>query len=279
MAITVVGQGSAATTSVAIPTHQVGDMILVFTRGTAAAPTVPAASGTVPAWVTLQSALANAIGLTSVAFIATATNTTTGTFTNATHICVLVLRPGAGKVLDYGASAVGNGNNTQTIIYPALTLTRADGTSMGVRCGTRTVAITAVGTAPTSWTNQTIQPAGASALMSVHTRAALAANPVADTVSTTGTNAAYRAHTIEVEEVNPPTNWTVPLSDGLSLADGLGRGYGEAKADTLALADSFARTVAFARSPADAFALADAATPLFTPGIPIGFPRQIALAL
>jgi hypothetical protein len=199
---TVVGQGSAAATSVAIPAHSVGDLILVFARGTAAAPSVPAAGGTVPAWATLQTGLANAIGLTVVAFNATATTTTTGVFTNATHIAVLVLRAGAGNQLQTSAarSAVGSGNNTQTIIYPALALTTLAGTSFGVRVGTRTIAATAVGTAPTSWTNQTIQPAGASALMSVHTRAALVANPVADTVTTTGTNAPYRAVTVEVQE-------------------------------------------------------------------------------
>jgi hypothetical protein len=213
MAVTVVGQASAAATSVAIPAHAVGDLIVVMARGTAAAPSVPAASGTVPAWATIQSGLANSIGLTVVSFVATATNTTTGAFTNATHIAVLVLRPGAGKRLQTSAarSAVGNGNNTQTIVYPALTLANGGGasTSMGVRVGTRTVAITAVGTAPSGWTNQTIQPAGASALMSVHTRAALAANPTADSVATAGTNAAYRAVTIEVEEVNLVTTVSV----------------------------------------------------------------------
>jgi hypothetical protein len=206
------GSGSAAATSVAIPAHQAGDMILIFARGTAAAPSVPAAGGTVPAWATLQTGLANAIGLTVCAFVATAANHTSGTWTNATHIGVLVLRPTAGTVLSTAAarSAVGSGNNTQTIVYPALTLADADGSSWAVRCGTRTVAVTAVGTAPTNYTNQIIQPAGASALMSVHTRAGVTTNPAADTVSTTGTNAAYRAVTVEVLEVVPTQ--TIPVS-------------------------------------------------------------------
>ena len=180
-------------------------MILVFARGTAAAPVKPAASGTVPAWVNIQSALANAIGLTSVGFIATASNHTTGVFTSATHICVLVLRPDGGKTLDYGTSSTGNGNNTQTIIYPALTLTKTDGTSWGVRCGTRITADTEVATnVPSSWTNRIAQPSP-TALIAVHTRAGLVANPTADSIATTGTNAAYRAHTIEIEEITPAT--------------------------------------------------------------------------
>lgn len=201
---TVVGQASAAATSVAIPAHAAGDLIIVSARGTAAAPSVPAASGTVPAWTTLQSALANSVGLTTVFFVATAATTTTGAFTNATHIAVVVLRPAALKKLQTAVarSAVGNGNNTQTIVYPALALLDTDGSSTGVRIGTRGVAVTAVGTPPTGWTAQAIQPAGASALMSLHTRLGLVANPAADSVATAGTNSAYRAHTIEVEEVD-----------------------------------------------------------------------------
>jgi len=200
----VVGQASAAATSVAIPAHAVGDLIIVSARGTAAAPVKPAAGGTVPAWDTLQSGLANSIGLTTVAFVATATNHTTGVFTSATHICVVVLRPAALKKLQTAAvdSASGNGNNTQTIVYPALIMNDLDGSSMGVRIGTRGVAVTAVGTPPTGWTAQSIQPAGASALMSLHTRLGIVANITADSVATAGTNSAYRAHTVEVEEVN-----------------------------------------------------------------------------
>lgn len=200
--MTVQGTASAAAATVAIPTHAVGDLILVFTRNASATvPTKPTASGTVPNWTLAQSATANTLSLVSAWFVATASTTTTGAWTGATHICVLVLRPDAAKKLSVDPlSSVGNGNNTQTLIYPALTLTFTNGTSWGVRCGTRTVAITAVGTAPTNWTQRIVQPAAAAALMSVHTRAALTANPVADTVTVTSSNAAYRAHTIEVTE-------------------------------------------------------------------------------
>jgi len=219
---TVVGQASAAATSVAIPAHQAGDLIIVAARGTAAAPVKPAAGGTVPAWDTLQSGIANSMGLTVVAFLATGATTTTGVFTSATHICVLVLRPGAGKRLQTSAarSSVQNANNTQTIIYPALTLANGGGagTSFGVRVGTRGVAVTAVGTPPTNWTNQSIQPAGASALMSVHTRATLPGNPTADTVTVTSSNSAYRAVTVEVEELVLTVDFAVAIARAASVA-------------------------------------------------------------
>ena len=185
-------------------------MIIVFARGTTASPTAPTAGGTVPTWSAMQSAFANALGIRSAYCIATASNHTSGVWTNATHICVIVLRPDAGKVLAYGGSAAGAGNTTQTIIYPALTFTAINGTSWSVRCGSRTVADSEIGTSvPAGYTNQIIQPAGASALMAVHTREGIAANPTADTVTTAGTNATYRAHTVEVTEATPFPSATI----------------------------------------------------------------------
>jgi hypothetical protein len=196
--VTVQGTASAAATSVAIPAHVAGDLVWVFTRGTTAAPTKPAVAGTVPNWNVPQTGFANTIGLNSAWFVATGATTTTGTWTNATHICVLVLRPDSGKVLTVPTSSTNNVANSQSMIYPALTLSTTSGTSWGVRCGTRGVAVAAVGTAPTGWTAQVAQPAVP--LMSVHTRAALVANPVADTVATAGTNSGSRLHTLEVTE-------------------------------------------------------------------------------
>lgn len=200
--MTVQGTASAATTSAAIPTHAVGDLILVFTRGTAV-PTKPTAGGTVPNWTVAQAAAADSVALSTAWFIATASTTTTGTWTGATHICVLVLRPDSGKKLGIGTTSTGNANNTQTIVYPAATLTTLGGTSWGVRCGTRGVAVTAVANAPASWTNQVVQPAGSGALMAVHTRAGLTGNPTADSVTVTSSNSPYRAHTLEVTEQLP----------------------------------------------------------------------------
>lgn len=195
----VAGQASGVGTSAAIPAHQAGDMILVFTRGTAALPSIPAAGGTVPTWTSPQGAIANGIALCSAYAIATASNHTTGTWTNAAHICVLVLRPDSGKVLTLGATSSGNANNTQTIVYPALTCQVVDGSSLAVRVGTRTVADSEIANVPGTYVLQTVQPAGASALMAVFTRAVIA-NQTAGTVTTAGTNAPYRAHTIEVKE-------------------------------------------------------------------------------
>ena len=191
------GAGPGTGTSAAIPAHQAGDLLLVFARAASnTAPPKPAVAGTVPNWNVAQSAGANTLALVSAWFLATAANHTTGTWTGASHLCVLVLRPDGGQVLSVSGSSVGNGNNTQTLIYPALTLATLAGTSWGVRCGTRGVVDTDVINVPTNWTNQT----AAGAIMAVHTRAALVASPIADSVAVPGTNSAYRAHTLEVTE-------------------------------------------------------------------------------
>lgn len=192
--------GSAQATSVAIPAHQADDVICLFVRAASNTPAPkPTASGTVPDWTLAQSAGANTLALVSAWTRATAATTTSGTWTGASHLCVIVFRPDAGKRLSVGASAVGNANNTQTVVYPALTLTVLDGTSWGVRCGTRSVAVASLGAAPTNWIHRISQPA-ATPIIVVSTRGGLTAHPTADSVATAGTNAASRAHTLEVLE-------------------------------------------------------------------------------
>ena len=209
----IAGGNSAAATSVAMPNHQAGDILLVFARGTAAAPAVPAAGGTVPAWTVIQQGIANSVGLTVVGFLVTAPGFTSGVFTNATHIAVVLLRPStAGNQLVFAAarSSVGNANNTQTVVFPALTFVDLDGSSYGIRVGTRGVAVTALANPPAGWSNYLVQPAGAGALLTIHYRSGITASPTADSVTVTSSNSAYRAVTIEVQEQSPtPQSGTV----------------------------------------------------------------------
>ena len=59
------GQASAVGTSVAIPAHQAGDLILVFARRASnSSATIPSPGGTVPTWITAQSLGANTLALT-----------------------------------------------------------------------------------------------------------------------------------------------------------------------------------------------------------------------
>lgn len=203
--ISVVGNASAAAATVALPAHQVGDMIIVVARrANNTAASVPAPGGTVPVYQSVQSAGANTVALTTVAAVATANNHTCGTFTNADQIIVIIVRTDQLGVdeteLRIGGSATGNGNNAGNIVYPALTLQAIDGTSAGVRAAARGAAPT--NAAIPNWTIAYSQPSGATSLLNLAVRIGLVANIVADTV-TQAPNAAFRAHTVEVREWKP----------------------------------------------------------------------------
>lgn len=95
MAVSLTGSASAASTSVTLPAHNVGDLIVLYVwrNNTTTAATIPTAGGTVPTWTNLGS---NPSGTNNAGYyllvwaIATATNHTTGTFTNATSMAALV---------------------------------------------------------------------------------------------------------------------------------------------------------------------------------------------
>jgi hypothetical protein len=150
MTVAYVGAQGAAATSVTIPAHQVGDLILVFAYrdGSNTVPTTPAAGGTVPTWTTIVSSGGNTNSSTFAYAVATATTTTSGTWTNATEIIVQVYRGAT-----VGASTSNAANNSSAINFPALTLQRTDSSSwvVGV-AGHRTA--TNVEVAPTGMTNR-----------------------------------------------------------------------------------------------------------------------------
>lgn len=189
-----VAAGGAAATSVAFGTHQAGDVIIVIARrGNATPASIPAAGGTVPTWITVESGGSDGFSLVTVYAVATAGTTTSGTFTNAGQLSYLIIRPNLPVTL--GAHSTGNAASTETIVYPALTRQSADGYC--VRTAMRGVADSEVANAPTGWTNRQVQPSGAGALQCIHTQDSAASNPTLDTVNTTGTPTPYRAHTFE----------------------------------------------------------------------------------
>ena len=150
--VTFVAAASANGTSVTIPTHQVGDMIMVFAVSSGASlPTVPSSGGTVPAWSNAATSTAT-YGANRVSyFIATATTTTTGTWTNAAGIIAVVLRRASGIGGAVASAAQGTSSSTT-----AITLTKTNGTSavlhfFGVPAGS---GATAIGNAPQGYTQR-----------------------------------------------------------------------------------------------------------------------------
>lgn len=124
MAISYVG-GAAGTTSATLPSFQPGDVAIVFAfrDGSTTNPTVPAG------WTNITN---TADGTTCSASIGwrrlVSGNTTTGTWTNATGVVVVVYRGCEPFITPVGGGANGAGT-TNTVTYTTFTMTRSNGTS------------------------------------------------------------------------------------------------------------------------------------------------------
>lgn len=132
MALSIIGTpAGAVATSVTLPTHAIGDIIIVgaWNGVSTTTPAPPAAGGTVPAWVDID-ANAGSVGtaMRTVYFVATATNHTTGTWTNTTEIGAIVIR-GQNVATPFGGHAE-SGGTAASSTAPAVTMTQTDGTSM-----------------------------------------------------------------------------------------------------------------------------------------------------
>ena len=143
-------------TSVTIPAHAVGDLIVVFAyqNGVAAAPTAPAASGTVPSWSLIQGGGSNSNGSGVWSFTATTTSHTSGTWTNCAGLIAVVIE---GAKTNNTTSPIGgfaymslNGASTA----PAITQSVTDGSSCLLYFHGHRSNVTAFGAAPTGFTRQ-----------------------------------------------------------------------------------------------------------------------------
>lgn len=156
------GTNVANATSVAIPTHAVGDLIVLFVRESGAdMPTKPSSGGTVPAWVDIDSSATGSYATCrTVHYAATATNHTTGTWTGADGIIATVLRGVSGST-PIGGHAVGSlAANYNYTSAPAVTLAKTDGTSMLLHffgLGDGSTPLDSIGDAPTGYTQRAAQ--------------------------------------------------------------------------------------------------------------------------
>lgn len=199
-----IGANAANAPQVTIPTHQIGDLIILFVYdGTAnAIPVAPAASGTVPAWVGIDSGNAGVMNCASATayFVATATTTTTGFWGNLDFIIASVIRnPGATPI---GAHANTGGVATSAgPVAPALSLTNTDGSSIvlnffGQRTGGGWSTYNAAPTGYTQWINS-IQSGGGAVCLDIK-NVTTTAPSVAQPVNADPTGAEYRGASIEV---------------------------------------------------------------------------------
>lgn len=106
-----IGDQYATTTTVTIPTHQAGDLIIAHSvSGSASAgPTIPTG------WTQTHRGTYSALAYR----IASAPGTTSGTWTGAAYVAVFVFR-GASAIGNYAISTLQTGT---TITFPAITIT------------------------------------------------------------------------------------------------------------------------------------------------------------
>jgi hypothetical protein len=211
MAVSFVGSDIAASTSVTIPTHQVGDLIIICAHRHNSSTPATRPSG----WGFVQSGGSTSNGTIVCYKNASSTSETSGTWTNANLVGVAVYRSTSGLLLSVGGFASTQGTASANIVYQAILAVnfRAD---QGVKdswivafAGTR-VDDTA-NTAPAGMTNR-------NSLVSTGELAIHDTNGTATSWSTTNvaaTSITYKTNTMEVYE----TMFTIPTggSGGVPL--------------------------------------------------------------
>lgn len=129
---------ATGTTSVTIPTHAAGDIIVIFAYLSDASviPSLPSAGGTVPAWVTVDSGTSaggggGGSGSRTAYFVATASNTTSGSWgSDGTTEMIAVVLTGQGSTPIGGHAEADGGSIGGSVTAPSITMSQTDGTSM-----------------------------------------------------------------------------------------------------------------------------------------------------
>ena len=207
-----VAKAEAVGTTVTIPAHQVGDLLVIFAfRNAATAPSLPA--GWTNACNDSGGSTSARVGYT----IADTTSETSGTWTNATALLVHVYRSTTGFASAPGACAWGNASASTTLTYPALTLSKTDHSSWVARAAMASAG-TNIQSAPTGYTlrgNNTAVPESAS----FDSNGRITATSVAASAGLTITSGNWRAVSLEIVGIGlAPFSYTVTRGYGGAFA-------------------------------------------------------------
>jgi hypothetical protein len=159
MAITVVGTAVVAGTSITIPTHQSGDLIVMFAHASTngAQPSAPSAGGTVPTWNLLSTSGSTSWSNHRTAYAFGTGSTTSGTWAGSTDMLMVIVLRGADPTTPIGGRASGAVGVGAACTAPAVTLTRNNGTSLLMHFHSWGDGVNGVGTisaVPTGYTRQ-----------------------------------------------------------------------------------------------------------------------------
>jgi hypothetical protein len=198
MAPSIVSSASAATNTVTMPTHAIGDMIVVWAyRGASAtAPTIPSSQG----WMQAAAPTGSTNSAVLCVKLATSASHTTGTWTNATGIIIIVVRghAGIGTVASSAAASA-------TITYPALTVDDTGSSSWALRFA-GVGAGTNITTNSPSTTPNTFVAGTSTVVTSYSSNGTISANLTSGTQSTNSGTARHCAASIEIIAAGAPSD-------------------------------------------------------------------------
>jgi hypothetical protein len=189
--ISFVGANSANATTVTIPAHNVGDLLVMFAYRSSsnALPTVPVG------WTTINSA-GGANNSSALAYRIATGSDTSGTWTNATQLIIQVYRGVSASPI--GAFGAMQSANSTTVTYPAVTLSVTDGSSWIIGSAGAASATSNVQNSPTGMTRRA-NPIGVSAEASGHDTNGGVSSWTAKTVVINATNVKWSARTLEIK--------------------------------------------------------------------------------
>jgi methenyltetrahydromethanopterin cyclohydrolase len=196
------GQAAAAATSITIPTHVAGDLLIMFAyaNGTAA-PVLPAG------WIEIGNKQ-GATPSTRVAYrTATGSGTASGTWTNASHL-IAVVYEGQHASNPIGSFEKSEGSSA-TISYPALTLSDTSGNSRVIAFASHNGGATNnTQTPPTGMTNYSSQGTGPKSAF--HETTSAVATWAGGSVGVTA-NSAWSSWSLEVRSEATPGEPGTPV--------------------------------------------------------------------
>lgn len=205
---------TSTSNTVTIPTHAVGDDIFIFAfrDGSTTVPSKPSASGTVPAWVDIESgAGANSCSARLAHFVATATNHTSGTWTNATGMIAVVIQNQASSPI--GGHAEGGGTSSTLATAPSITQQQTTGKALILEFyGHRTV--TAWSTAPSGYTRK----ASNATEVCLNSKDLSTSDGSISQNCTTSASSGYRGITLEI--LSTETSPTIALNSPADASSG-----------------------------------------------------------
>lgn len=199
--IALIDYNMAAATSIAIPSHRVGDLIVILGAKTPSifeAPTAPTAGGTVPTWTTINYHDNDMYIGTRLAYaVATATNTTSGTW-DTSNLAVAILRAQATNPI--GGNNVTSGTADYGGTAPGITLSDSSGSSAILHfiCRKMHLAFNSWSTPPSGYTQRDSLIAGDSPMSFITKDVTTSAPSVSQNSLELANINPYVGHTVEI---------------------------------------------------------------------------------